>query len=44
MIPGPAAPGANRQFSGEVRFGSGGKGPRLFMPDVHPINILFYAD
>src|SRR5579862_5270138 len=42
-VPGPAAPGTHRQFTREVRFGSRGKSSRLFMPDVHPINSLFYA-
>jgi hypothetical protein len=27
-----------------MRFGSGGKGARLLMTDVYPIDILFYAD
>src|SRR6267378_5867519 len=43
QVPGPAAPGANCQCSRQMRFGSGGKSPRLFMPHVHPLNILFYA-
>ncbi len=43
-VAGPATAGANREFSGQVRFGPGGKGCRLFMSDVHPINILFDAN
>src|SRR5258708_4335110 len=40
-VPGPAAPGANCQFSREMCLGSRSKSPHLFMPHVHPINTLF---
>src|SRR5580658_1442697 len=42
-VAGPAAPCAHRQFPREMRFGSRSKSSHLFMPDVHPINTLFYA-
>src|SRR6202011_5924277 len=42
-VPGPAATGAQRQFPREMRFRARSKSRHLFMPHVHPINILFYA-
>jgi hypothetical protein len=39
-----ATPGAYRQRSAKVRFGSRGKSGSLFIPDVDPLNIRSGAD
>src|SRR6266436_8361246 len=42
-VPGPAAPGAHRQFPREMRFRARSKSRHLFMPHVHPLKIVLYA-
>jgi hypothetical protein len=43
-IAGAAASGANGQPPCEMGFGAGGKGGRLFVPDVHPLEIAPLSD
>src|SRR6267378_1019298 len=44
QIPGTAAPRADRQPPREMSFRSSGKGCRLFMPDMNPLNLFLCAN
>ena len=35
----PATSGTDRKLSGQMRFGAGGKGGDLFVPDMHPFDL-----
>ena len=43
-IAGPAAPGADRKLSGQVRLGAGRKSRDLLVPDMHPLDLALAAD
>jgi len=40
----PAAPGTDSERAGEMRVGAGRESRDVFMPDMHPLDLVLAAD